>query len=187
MARIRRCSIVARVSESATTDWLACTGQSGLTSPELSFRRIDEDDADFLQRLYASTRWQELSVTPWSDEEKMQFLKQQFTAQHRHYQTHFPDAALLLIEHNTRPVGRIYIDRDATSICLIDIALLPEHRGMGIGGQLLKELLTEAAMHNKKVVLHVENSNPAHGWYLQHGFKDVENRGVYQYLEWHPD
>jgi len=64
--------------------------------------------------------------------------------------------------------------------------LLPEHKGQGIGTQLLKELLTEAQRDNKKVTIHVENFNPAYHWYIKHGFQQKEDRGVYQYMEWYP-
>ena len=70
---------------------------------------------------------------------------------------------------------------------MIDIALLPEYRNSGIGTQLLRELLEEAQLTNKKIVIHVENFNPAYHWYLKLGFKQIEDKGVYQYMEWYPD
>ncbi|WP_395376854.1 GNAT family N-acetyltransferase [Marinicella sp. W31] len=167
-------------------NWLACTGQSGLLSDTLQFRTITDQDMDFLAKLYASTRWEELQKAPWDDAQRFAFLNEQFNAQHTHYQSHYPHAEYLIIQQLKEPIGRIYLDRDDTSICLIDIALLPEHKGQGIGTQLLKELLTEAQRDNKKVTIHVENFNPAYHWYVKHGFQQKEDRGVYQYMEWYP-
>ena len=61
---------------------------------ESSLRPFTPDDMEFLYQVYASSREEELSVVPWSDEEKEQFLRMQFHAQHTHYQEHFGDAEL---------------------------------------------------------------------------------------------
>ena len=58
----------------------------------LTFRPFADADLPFLARLYASTRADELAVTPWSDREKAAFLDMQFKAQHTHYQQYYPEA-----------------------------------------------------------------------------------------------
>ena len=65
-----------------------------------------------------------------------------------------------------------------------DIALLPEHRGAGIGGRLLQDLLTEAAASGKRVSIHVERFNPAMRLYERLGFTKQEEVGVYFRMEW---
>lgn len=145
-----------------------------------------QDRMAFLCHLYKSTRWDEVMQAPWTDEQRHEFLTQQFEAQHKHYQSHYPNSDFLLIKKHKDNIGRIYLDRDDNSICLIDIALLPECKNKGLGTILLKELLDEAQQTNKKIVLHVEKFNPAYQWYLKHGFKQIEDKGVHQYLEWYP-
>ena len=152
----------------------------------LAIASFSEDVMAFLSELYSTTRWEEVMQAPWSDLQRIDFLKQQFNAQHTHYQSHYPKADYLLILQENKKIGRIYLDRDETSICLIDIALLPELRNKGLGTQLLLNLLEEAQENNKKVVIHVENFNPAYQWYLKNGFKLVEDKGVHQYMEWYP-
>ena len=174
------------LNQADDNNWLAFTGQSGLLQSNLSFRGINEKDMDFLSQLYATTRWEELQRAPWDDAQRLAFLQEQFNAQHIHYQSHYPKAEYLVIEQDNEAIGRIYLDRDDVSICLIDIALLPQHKNQGIGTQLLKELLTEAQRDNKKVTIHVESFNPAYHWYVKHGFQQIEDRGVYQYMEWYP-
>jgi hypothetical protein len=56
----------------------------------ITFRPITENDMDFLYRVYASTREDELAVTDWDDAQKEEFLKMQFNAQHVYYQEHYP-------------------------------------------------------------------------------------------------
>lgn len=169
-----------------TEQWLAFQGKPNSGYKNIKFKAISDDDMAFLSELYRSTRWEEVLQAPWNDEQRVEFLHQQFTAQHRHYESHYPHAEKSLILQNDINIGRIYIDRDNTSICLIDVALLPEYRNKGLGTQLLKALLAEAQSTDKKVVIHVENFNPAYQWYLKHGFQQIEDKGVYQYMEWHP-
>ncbi len=167
-------------------EWQAFNSAAKLIPEDISFQAMSDDDMAFLSELYRTTRWQEVQQAPWTDEQRKAFLHQQFTAQHQHYLSHYPKAQKLLIMQNQQAIGRIYLDRDADSICLIDVALLPTHQDRGIGTALLKELLSEAEMSQKKVMIHVENFNPAYRWYVKHGFQQIEDKGVYQYMEWHP-
>lgn len=167
--------------------WLAFKDQPRNIPAGISFEAISGKDMAFLTELYASTRWEEVMQAPWDDQQRIDFLKQQFEAQHKHYLSHYPHAEKLLIRRDQKNIGRIYVDRDEVSICLIDVALLTAERGCGLGTAILKELLQEAQETNKKIVIHVENFNPAYHWYLKHGFQQVEDKGVYQYMEWYPE
>jgi ribosomal protein S18 acetylase RimI-like enzyme len=69
-------------------------------------------------------------------------------------------------------------------IRLVDIALLPEHRGRGIGGALLRGLLDEGAVSGRRVSMHVERSNPALRLYERLGFERVKDDGIYWLMEW---
>ncbi|MFC3193816.1 GNAT family N-acetyltransferase [Marinicella sediminis] len=167
--------------------WLAFRDKPKKLPSDIHFKAMSDDDMAFLSELYRTTRWEEVQQAPWNDEQRTAFLHQQFTAQHEHYLTHYPHAEKLLILRHDECIGRIYIDRDEVSICLIDVALLPDYKHRGIGTALLLELLAEAREQAKKVVIHVENFNPAYAWYVKHGFQQVEDKGVYQYMEWYPE
>ena len=153
----------------------------------ITLRPITTNDEPFLCRLYASTRQEELAVVPWSTAEKEAFLTMQFNAQHTYYQEQFKKAEFLIIEQNSEPIGRLYIDRRKDEIRLIDIALLPRHRRQGIGSMLLKDVLAEGAAKNLPVRIHVEHNNPALNLYVQLGFKHIEDQGVYFLMEWMPN
>lgn len=161
----------------------AFTGQANGKVGELKFRQFKESDLPFFLTLYTCIRWEEVLQVSWSDEQRKAFLKQQFDAQHTHYQTHYPQASFLKISKENSDIGRIYIDRSPESICIIDVALMPEAQNKGIGTLLLKEVIKEADEFNIKIVLHVEHNNPAYHWYIKHGFVQTEDKGVYQYLE----
>ena len=67
----------------------------------------------------------------------------------------------------------------------MDIALVPERRGRGIGGALIRDVMTEAGRSGRFVSLHVEPENPARHLYVRLGFVDVEQVGVYLLMHWH--
>jgi ribosomal protein S18 acetylase RimI-like enzyme len=146
-------------------------------------RRVDAGDRDFLLRVYASTREEELRLVDWSDEQKEAFVQMQFVAQDTDYRHNYPDASFDVIEVEGEPAGRLYVDRRADDIRVVDISLLPEYRGRGIGTTLLRELLDEGARAAKRVSIHVEKNNPALRLYQRLGFVPVQDRGVYLLLE----
>ena len=150
----------------------------------INLRPMNDDDLPFLRRVYASTRAEELAMTPWDESEKESFLKMQFEAQHSHYQKHFPHASYQIIEKEGAPIGRLYLDRRPYELRIIDIALLSEQRGAGIGGALMQTVLDEAALLGKPVRIHVERNNPAMHLYDRLGFRQVEDQGVYWLMEW---
>jgi len=147
---------------------------------------IKTEDAQFLFRVYAGTRQEELELVPWSEAEREAFLRQQFHAQHAHYQKYFPHARFDVILVDGDPAGRLYVDRAQDEIRIIDIALLPEYRGRGIGGSLMQQLLAEASAKALPVRIHVERNNWAFGWYQRLGFEVIEDKDVYYYMEWQP-
>ncbi len=143
-----------------------------------------ECDLEFLLRVYASARADEMSRVPWSVAEKEAFLRSQFTLQHEHYHAHYAGARFDVICEGGRDVGRYYVDLTEREIRIMDIALLPEHRGRGIGTRLVQDVLDEARASVRSVSLHVEETNPAKRLYERMGFVDVEDRGVYMLMEW---
>ena len=56
-----------------------------------TFRSISPDDQAFLLDLYATTREDIKQAIGLSAQQKSLFLKMQFDAQHKHYQSNFSD------------------------------------------------------------------------------------------------
>ncbi len=152
----------------------------------VELRPIVPADREFLFRLYASTREGEMALLDWSESEKEAFLRMQFDAQHSYYVEQFPAARLDVVLRGGEPIGRLYVDRREDEIRLIDIALMPEHRGAGVGGAMMRELLAEAREAGKPVRIHVERFNPAMRLYRRLGFERLEEQGVYELMEWRP-
>lgn len=150
----------------------------------IQLRPITETDEAFLSDLYASTRTEELAPVPWTEEQKRAFLEMQFRAQAIHYRTHYSSAQFLIIEKEGQPIGRLYVDHRPDDIRIVDIALLPRHRGSGIGTLLLRNILDEAESSGRSVSIHVEHFNPAMSLYDRLGFRRIDSHGVYHLMEW---
>ncbi len=153
----------------------------------LAYRPMTDRDLPFVAALYATTRADEMAGSGWPAEMQRAFLDQQHRAQHHHYRTFHPDAEWLIVEREGADLGRLYVEESADRFLLIDISLLPESRGTGIGGAILADLLDLARARAKPVSLHVERSNRARRLYVRLGFRLVEDNGLYLRMEWRPE
>ena len=149
----------------------------------VTLRPATDADLPFLCRLYASTREEELAGVDWPQEQKDAFLRQQFEAQHAWYREQYAGASFDVVEANGEPAGRLYVDRWPREVRIVDISLLPQHRGRGFGSALLAALFAEADAAGKPVSVHVERFNPALRLYGRLGFAFREDKGVYLLLE----
>jgi len=102
------------------------------------------DDRDFLFRLYASTRIEEVRGFGWNAAQQEAFFRMQFNAQQQWYQSAYSTAENQIIEKDHEPIGRMIVQREAGTWRLLDISLLPEHRGQGIGGALIGQVYEQA-------------------------------------------
>lgn len=146
-------------------------------------RAINDSDLAFLAKVYLSTRWQEMQQAPWDDDQRRAFLQQQFEAQHQHYQEHFPNAEYAVIYQSLHAVGRLYVDQRQDEVRIVDIALLPEHCGQGLGGNILQDIISAANAKGKPVRIHVEKTNPAMRLYKRLGFYVIKDVGIYDLME----
>ena len=142
-------------------------------------------DLPFLQRLFRTTRL-DIERMAISAEDKAKLYHHQFHAQHVHYQRYFSDADFLIVLDGKVRIGRLYVLDGSDEIRVIDIALLDEHRGKGVGTKLMMEILNRARQKNLPVRLRVEPDNPALQWYLKLGFNKIADEQVNWHMEWTP-
>lgn len=146
------------------------------------------DDRELLLAVYASTRANELALTDWSDAQRRAFVEMQFDAQSRHYAQQRPQAICQVVMLDAgHAVGRLWVDRGADSLHVLDISLLPEARGRGLGSLLLRELMAEAQQRGTALTISVEVHNPALRLYQRLGFETQGGvQGIYQRMAWQP-
>ncbi|WP_052391858.1 GNAT family N-acetyltransferase [Paraburkholderia bannensis] len=152
----------------------------------MSLRAATAADRDFECAVFISTRVEEFTRTGWEPERIRSFLQEQFQLQHQYYQRHYPDGCFDIVEMNGVAIGRLYHAKreepSGSELRVIDIALLPEWRGGGIGTRLLHAVLAEAWQERLAVSLYVERNNPVRALYDRLGFMKIGENGVYEML-----
>lgn len=149
-------------------------------SANISLREATPGDEPFLLEVYASTRSNDLADLDWDENQKLTFIKMQFLARERSYPR--VDSRIILL--NDSPIGRILVDRNATEILLMDIALLTEYRNVGIGTILINNLMKEAASSNRPLKLHVLQTSAAVRLYERLGFYRTGFEAAYLEMTW---
>ncbi|HET6509763.1 MAG TPA: GNAT family N-acetyltransferase [Baekduia sp.] len=158
-----------------------------MTAATITLRPAGDDDTAFFAALYASTREEELAPTPMTREQKDAFLAQQFAAQTAHYARSRAGAAFDVVLVDGERAGRLIVDEQGDGeIGIVDISLLPAHRGHGVGTRLLAPILERAEALGRPVGIHVERFNPARRLYERLGFAVVDGDGVYDKMVWSP-
>lgn len=156
---------------------------AALLSQGFALRPETEADIAFLVALFGTTRADELAQVPWSDEQKAAFIAQQFDAQHRYYRAHIPRCAFDVLEYRGEPIGRLYLEPRVTQLHIVDISLMPEWRGKGVGTAILEAVIAQGRAGGRGVGIFVEKFNPALNLYRRLGFVEIGDTGVYFEME----
>ncbi|MBT8231406.1 MAG: GNAT family N-acetyltransferase [Saprospiraceae bacterium] len=144
----------------------------------LDFRKIKPKDEDFLIHLYGTTRFDvHQNGHHLSREQKFDFYTQQYHLQQTHYKKNSPKANFKIVRYNNKDVGRLTYDNTKDELWILELSLLPEMRGKGIGKLIINRLETKA---KKSLGLYVSNLNEAGlSFYKSLGFKTTESEFEY--------
>ncbi|MBU0595156.1 GNAT family N-acetyltransferase, partial [Candidatus Bipolaricaulota bacterium] len=112
---------------------------------DVALRPVEPCDEAFLYRVFEETRSPERPAVELTGNEWGAFVRMQYEAQQRHYDAVYRNAEHSIILWKGDPVGRIWIWESESQIRLLDIAILPEYRGRGIGTWLLHDLQARAS------------------------------------------
>lgn len=152
----------------------------------LSLRAATPADEDFQYSLYRSTR-QDLFTVDTSPENIESLIGMQYAARQTSYSQRFGSMMDFIVEKEGDPIGRVVVDFGHQEVRVIDVALIPDMRGKGCGGHILKSIQRAAALGGLPVVLVVARSNhAARHFYAVHGFVVDEASGAQDCMIWHP-
>ncbi len=154
-----------------------------LARMNVSLRTFRPEDQEFLFKLYAATRQQEVSAWGWSSAQQEAFLRMQFNAQQQSYGMTYAGAEHQIVTFEDNPIGRIMVLRGREAALLVDISLISEYRGRGIGGGLLQNLIERCNQDKVAVRLQVLKTNPAQRLYERLGFRKIGEDDLYFQME----
>jgi ribosomal protein S18 acetylase RimI-like enzyme len=155
--------------------------------PAAVLRPASPDDESFLRLLYAELRAAEFAPLGLLPDVLAALLAMQYTAQDRSYHHRHPHADFDVVTVGGEPVGRLYVDRGGDAIHVIDVTLLADRRGRGLGTALLTALCAEARRSDRTVTLEAARGGRALSLYRRLGFVELGQDDVYLALEWRPE
>jgi GNAT superfamily N-acetyltransferase len=153
---------------------------------KISLRPASANDSEYLLHVYASTRQVEIASWGWSPAQQLIFFRMQYEVRQRGFAAAYPTAAVSVVSVDTVQVGSIIVFRSANEIRLMDISLLPEYRGHGLGRALIGTLISEAARSQSPLRLSVLRGNRAARLYERMGFIAKGGDAMYCEMEWAP-
>lgn len=150
----------------------------------LRLRPERDEDLEFRFRLFCNSR-PELALLPLEPAARDQLMQLQFRAQTMSYRARFSQARFDIIELDGVAIGRIVVDRLGTAVYIVDQAVTPQYRNLGIGSTIMRALMREAGRAGLSVCLMVSTTNdPSLRLYLRLGFVTVEAGPTHIELEW---
>ena len=148
-------------------------------------RLVTPGDEAFVKRLIVATVAEDLQAWAWPETLRTSLLEMQYRGRLQSIDVDSPTAEKSIILAGDDPVGWVVIDWAGACTNVVDIAILGQHRGAGIGGAVLREIIEESA--GKPVALSVNITNRAARLYERLGFKRVGGDEVQHFLERLPD
>ena len=140
----------------------------------IGFRAEGAGDADIVRAAHVAHRAALFAQAGLSAEALDRLCRQQHELQERHIAVHNPRADRRMIVAGDETVGRLCLDRTAATWRIVDVALLPQAQGRGVGGAAMRLVLEEAAAAAVGVDLMVGHDNPrAEALYRRLGFVDA--------------
>ncbi len=128
-------------------------------------------DDELLAGLYAQTRAAELAPLPWPQEQKDDFVRSQWELRRAAYQATHAASDYEIVVADGRDLGCVFVAAlDDGSIRIVDIVLIEEWCGRGIGTAVLAPILADADRRGVTVSLHVDPHTAAVRFYERLGF-----------------
>jgi ribosomal protein S18 acetylase RimI-like enzyme len=154
-------------------------------SPRITLRPRRPADESFLRRLFHSVRRDEFEAAGLAPGLIRTLLDDQFRLQTAHFdQAYGAGTRFSMVMCKGSAIGRLYLHETDAGIHVVDISLLAEWRGRGIGGDLLRGVLEQAAGRGRDVSLNVDKRNRAQALYRRLGFVQADDTGTDLLLRW---
>ena len=131
---------------------------------QVALRQLRSGDDEFCFQLHRSALGEYVEAV-WGWDE---------AAQRAHHETHFDAARTQIITVDGQDAGVLVVGETGADVDLGRIELEPHHQGRGIGGHVVRALVTEAAARGQDVVLEVLDVNTrAKAFYERLGFRET--------------
>jgi GNAT superfamily N-acetyltransferase len=153
----------------------------------IAFTPAGPGDSAALFDLFCRVRAHDLGAASWDEAVRAPIMRMQFEAQTRGYHERWPSAETFFLSGGGGVAGWTIVDRGESAIRVVEIAIVPEARGRGLGTSALRTLQEDAARSGRSLTLSVARSNiPAIRLYARLGFEAAGADELHLHLEWRP-
>lgn len=139
-------------------------------------------DEPFLQALYCDVRAAEFAQLGWPRETLAAFLADQWRIQARAHSLSHPHAERSIVEQDGLAVGYLLVSRTSSDHRIVDISLMSQARGRGLGSKVLAGICEQADAQACTVSLSVLTTNRAQALYRRLGFVPVDDSEPYRQM-----
>jgi ribosomal protein S18 acetylase RimI-like enzyme len=148
----------------------------------VQFRAESAEDAGFLRSLILQTIALELGADRWPEPMRAQLLEMQYQNRRMGPRAGFPEGESQIIEWNGTPAGWLFFVKTATGVHLVEIMILPECRGHGVGTKAVRQVISLADGEPVRLTVNVLNGG-AIRLYERLGFRRVGGTEVQHEME----
>jgi ribosomal protein S18 acetylase RimI-like enzyme len=146
---------------------------------DLLLRPKAANDQDFCCNLYTATRAWEFAGTGLPQAAIAQLLAGQFDAQTQFFDSQHPNAQHGIIQQGGVDIGLFYLDDSGPHMHLLELSIVPDRQGRGIGTQVLSAARDTAHGAGRSMSLSVAKHNPAQNLYARLGFDVTGDTGTH--------
>lgn len=151
----------------------------------LTLRPRTDNDTDFLVELYETSREEEMQYIEWkNDEERIKFFRQQYNAQHLHFDSNYDNLDYDILVYNNQDIGRLVLHRTPENLHCLDVIIIPSFRKMGIGTIIMERIEEEVKQKKITATLYFEKTKPyLESIYSKYGFVTIEDLGTHKFMK----
>jgi GNAT superfamily N-acetyltransferase len=150
-------------------------------------RQAVAEDEPLLYAIFAEERAEQFIGTGLGEAQLQPLIEMQYSGRRMAYAAQYPEAAdSILLGEDGRPVGRLLVDRKPDCWRVVDVAVLAEHRGRGLGTEALKECQQQCEAAGARLELQVVPWNPARRLYERLGFHAIREEAAAVEMVWNP-
>lgn len=151
---------------------------------EFTLEPTTQDDESFLRELFFDVRSGEFAAAGLQSAQLAMILDMQLRVRDETYSRKFPKMMSRIVRVGDRRVGNVLTDFDTNGLHLVDISLISEARGKGIGSAVIDHLKTES---NRITLVVFVNNSGARRLYDRLGFIETGSEAMYLSMEWKND
>ena len=155
-----------------------------MIAPRITVRSEAPQDEPFLRRLIMGTVEGQLGAAAWAPDMREIILNLQYHARRQAIRSRFPDGESRMILVDGSEAGWLHVAELREETRLVEIMVLDEYRGQGIGTAVLRDLVARAKAAGKPVRLSVDARNAgAMQLYERIGFRLTGSDEVQHFME----